>query len=73
MNLFSVIATAVAGWFLFGRTRLNFHRGNTPKNRLPFVLSAARHFILDFRRSMATMKHGLAACSAFIRSTKKRN
>ena len=37
MNLFSVIATAVAGWFLFGRTRLNFHRGNTPKNRLPMT------------------------------------
>lgn len=34
MNLFSVIATAVAGWFLFGRTRLNFHRGNNPQNRL---------------------------------------
>ena len=37
MNLFSVIATAVAGWFLFGRTRLNFHRGNTTKNRLPMT------------------------------------
>lgn len=37
MNLFSVIATAVAGWFLFGRTRLNFHRGNNPQNRLPMT------------------------------------
>ena len=37
MNLFSVIATAVVGWFLYGRTRLNFHRGNNPKNRLPMT------------------------------------
>ena len=37
MNLFSVIATVAAGWFLFGRTRLNCQRGNKPKNRLPLT------------------------------------
>ena len=34
MNLFSVIVAAVAGWLLFGRTRLNCQRGNKTKNRL---------------------------------------